>query len=82
MTAEVLEEKLALISREAYIPSHELETGEIDPQVEKELREYGLTDEYFRRRKAGILEVKEMSKRPLSCEMMWTQMLKHKIDIL
>jgi len=56
---------------------NELETGEINPEVEKELRSMGLTDEYFRSRKAKILAVKEMSKHPLSSEEALAQMRLH-----
>ena len=55
----------------------ELETGEINPQVEQELREWGLTDYYFQSRKENILAVKEMSKRPISSEEALAQMRRH-----
>ena len=36
------------------ITKHEMETGEIDPQVEMELQEMGLTDYYFQSRKKSL----------------------------
>ena len=77
MKRETAWEKVARLSKEGHIPSHEQETGEIDPQVEMELRRDGFTDEYFRQRKAGILEVNEMKKHPMSYEEMEEQMLRH-----
>ena len=59
------------------VESKELETGEIDPEVEKELRSVGLTDYYFQVRKANILAVKEMSKYPISYEEAAAQMQQH-----
>ena len=70
-------ERIEKIIKEVHIPNHELETGEIDPMVEQELREMGFTDEYFRQRKAGILAVKEMGKHPLSPEEKFEQMKRH-----
>ena len=70
-------EKIEKIIKEINTPDLELETGEIDPMVEQELREMGFTDEYFRQRKANILAAKEMSKHPLSSEEKYLQMKRH-----
>ena len=70
-------DKIARISKEVHIPNPELETGEIDPEVEKELRAMGFTDEYFQKRRENILAVKEMRKHPLSPEEKFLQMKRH-----
>ena len=77
MNKETVWDKIARISKEVHILNHEQETGEINPEEEKELRAMGFTDEYFRQRKAGILEVKEMRKHPLTPEEKLDQMIRH-----
>ena len=57
--------------------NEELETGVINPQVERELRLMGFTDKYFRNRRVGILAAKKMSKRSRSSEEMVIQMLEN-----
>ena len=77
MAKESAWERVARISREVHIPSHEQKTGEIDPEVEKKMRAMGFTDKYFQSRKKNILEVREMQKHPMSYEEMEEQMLRH-----